>query len=105
MVSKGIVKTAKNLNTTHITSFALDIVAKDNFKPPALSNRTRLNVHVTKTVSISLNGIKAGTTSLEGTVDITGFDSLNIEKFQILVQEYRPNDVNCKWRHDDNHYF
>ena len=94
-LSSGIVETAKSLNTTFITSFRLEIVAKDGFYPPAVSNRTTLTIHVTKTPSVKITTRKAGTTSLEAVIDISEFAHLKITSYQVLVQEYKPEDSNC----------
>lgn len=74
----------------------MEIVAKDGFDPPAVSNRTTLTIHVTKTPSIKITSRKAGTTSLEAVIDVSEFANLKITNYQVLVQEYKPEDANCK---------
>ena len=91
----GIVETVVFINTTFVTTFKLEIVAKDSFTPPAVSNRTLLNIHVTKTPTISVSKIVAGVTSLEATIDVSEFSYLKIVKYELLVQEYFPEDPNC----------
>eukprot|EP00794_Sanderia_malayensis_P016064 gene16064-17687_t len=90
----GLVDTAKDLNTSYISLFSLSIVAKDSYQPPKVSNRTVLNIHVTKTPFISLSNTKAGTTSLEATINTKGFTHLNIKTYEVLVQEYKPSNEN-----------
>ena len=91
----GIVETATFLNTTFVTAFNLEIIAKDSFIPPAVSNKTLLNIHVTKTPNVRLTDIKAGTTSLEATLDVSEFSYLKIVRYEVLVQQYVPEDSNC----------
>ena len=76
--------------------FRLEIIAKDGFTPAAVSNSTYLNIHVTKTPTVAVTEIRAGITSLQVTFDVSEFAHLNIERYEILVQEYIPEDINCK---------
>ena len=73
----------------------MEIVAKDSFTPPAVSNRTLLNIHVKKTPTISVGKIVAGVTSLQATFDVSEFSYLKIVKYELLVQGYYPEDPNC----------
>ena len=95
LLPAGIVETVSFLNTTFVTTVKLEIIAKDSFTPPAVSNRTILNVHFSKTPSVSTTNIEAGTTSLGVTFDVSEFAYLKIVRYEVLVQEYTPEDPNC----------
>ena len=96
-IFSGIVETAKNLNTTFVTSYTLSIVAKDGYNPPAVSNTTTLKIHVTKTPSIPMSSISIGTDSMSTTLDTSGYSYLTVVRYEVLVQEYEPTVSNCKY--------
>ena len=91
----GIVETVSFLDTTFVTTVKLEIIAKDGFTPPAVSNKTILNIHFSKTPSVPVTNIEAGTTSLGVTFDVSEFSYLKIVSYEVLVQEYIPLDQKC----------